>query len=126
MLGPLVGRLGRPMTGMVPRGAAVVASPSWRTFSTEEEESGGAGGVAREDMPFFHHRRPPRPLDAPPRIKFKSPVKRASKLYHELKLEAVQRRRSAFQGIGKGPGRRLGPRQPRPRNGRLPPRRGLW
>jgi large subunit ribosomal protein L19 len=69
---------------------AGVASSSWRRAVSTDVGGGGGGGVSREDMPFFHHRRPPRSVDAPPRMKFKSPVKRASKLYAELKVEAVQ------------------------------------
>jgi len=48
--------------------------------------------VAPEDMPFLHHKKRPRFKDY---IKFKSPRKRASKLYHDIMNESVQTSKQA-------------------------------
>lgn len=61
-------------------GAAAVARMSTAATTTD------GGGVSPRDMRYFHHGRRPRY----PSPKFKSPRKRASKLFGELHQEAVQ------------------------------------
>jgi large subunit ribosomal protein L19 len=53
-------------------------------FSTQPVETG--------DMPFLHHGKRPRHRDYE---KFKSPRKRASKLLHELNIEAVEKSKAS-------------------------------
>jgi large subunit ribosomal protein L19 len=48
--------------------------------------------VAPDDMPFLHHGKRPRFRDY---VKFKSPRKRASKLYSEIVQEAIQKSKEA-------------------------------
>mmetsp|Transcript_20864 Transcript_20864/g.29880 ORF Transcript_20864/g.29880 Transcript_20864/m.29880 type:complete len:264 (-) Transcript_20864:152-943(-) len=48
-------------------------------------------GVAPADMPYLHHIG----HDEKPKPKFKNPRKRASKLFHELQMEAIEKSKAA-------------------------------
>jgi large subunit ribosomal protein L19 len=54
--------------------------------------------VAPEDMPYLHHGKRPRFRNYE---KFRSPRRRASKLYHELVQEAIQKSKSARPAVWK-------------------------
>lgn len=56
-------------------------------------------GVRPEDMPFLHHAG----HDAKPRPKFKNPRKRASKLFHELRTEAIAKSRASKPAVWEVP-----------------------
>uniref|UniRef100_A0A7R9WGQ2 50S ribosomal protein L19, chloroplastic n=1 Tax=Pseudictyota dubia TaxID=2749911 RepID=A0A7R9WGQ2_9STRA len=79
------------INGGVPPGRLVASSLSTMpTISSPYTRRDGANkGVPREDMPFHHF------YAEKPKLKFKSPRKRANILFQEINQEAVQRDRDA-------------------------------
>jgi large subunit ribosomal protein L19 len=69
-----------------------------RTSNEENEEEPVMRGVPREEMPFVHFWK-----NEKPKLKFKSPRKLASKLFHELNVEAVENSKDANPNVLKVP-----------------------
>ena len=95
MLRTIVSRFG----GRTPSPSAVaLRSPfqSVASFSSSLFQASGDHDVAREDMPYLHHKKRPRFKEYD---KFKSPRKRASKLFLDLNNEAVEKSKASKPAV---------------------------